>query len=139
MTAERIFPHYRRLYHYEKGQGYISYRLMGEGCTQGVFFLRFDSPDEAEEYFMREILGQPERVTAMSAEVAAMDEVIKAIWKIKKESLISGRQISTETAIRIARENGTISQTPSRTAVDRELKKRGLNHRNQVQESPTRQ
>ncbi len=71
MVAERIFPNHRKLYSYQKGNSYISYRVFSEGCTQALQFIRFDSPEEAEEYFMQELLGEPERVASVSAEVVA--------------------------------------------------------------------
>lgn len=58
MTAERIYPYSRKVYYYNYNDGntHISFRLFGEGCSPALQFIFFDSPDEAKQYFERELL-----------------------------------------------------------------------------------
>jgi hypothetical protein len=123
MVAERIHPNHQKLYQYHKGQSYISYRTIGEGCTHALQFIRFECPEEAEEYFMRELLGSPEWVATGSAE-ATTEESLETIAGIKRATAAS-----TEKAIQIALNLGLIKKPFSKTTVDRALKKRGFNRR----------
>ena len=51
MSKERIYPNYRKVYNYEAGDKYISFRLIGENCSKAFQFIHFENAVEAENYF----------------------------------------------------------------------------------------
>ncbi|HOW83156.1 MAG TPA: hypothetical protein PK573_11395 [Spirochaetota bacterium] len=56
MTAEKIFPNYRKIYYYSRGNSYISFRVTAPGSKSPLQFMHFDTAEQAELYFMENYL-----------------------------------------------------------------------------------